>query len=77
MAVNEGYMLPEHKSASKKLLETGHAVPLNPANQEMRNELGIPEIPPTVHSDEKALKDVKKIMKATGFKKLIEGQEEE
>lgn len=76
MAVQEGFMLPQHKKTSQKLIETGHAVPLDEANREMRKELGIPEIPPTVHSSEQALKDVKKIMEATGFKKLIEGKEE-
>ena len=43
----------------------------------MRKELGIVEIPPTVHQHEDALEDVKKIMKRTGFQKLIEGQESE
>lgn len=76
MAVNEGFMLPQHKKTAQKLLETGHAVPLDEANREMRKELGIPEIPPTVHASEEALDDVKAIMKATGFKKLIEGQED-
>ena len=77
MAVEEGYMLPEHRKSSKKLLETGHAVPLNPANQEIRRNLGLQEIPPTVHSSEKALDDVQKIMERTGFKKLIETEKEE
>ncbi|MBD3157604.1 MAG: CoB--CoM heterodisulfide reductase subunit C [Candidatus Lokiarchaeota archaeon] len=77
MAADEGYMLPGHRKASKKLLETGHAVPLDEANHEMRKELEIPEIPPTVHQHEDALEDVKKIMKRTGFQKLIEGQESE
>ena len=77
MAVEEGYMLPEHRKSSKKLLETGHAVPINKANLEKRKELGLKEIPPTTHSSEKALEDVKKIMERTGFKKLIEKDEEE
>lgn len=77
MAVAEGYMLPQHKKTSEKLLETGHAVPLDEANQKMRKELGLDEIPPTVHAHKDALKEVQKIMKKTGFKKLIEGQQEE
>ncbi|MHA1637465.1 MAG: CoB--CoM heterodisulfide reductase subunit C [Candidatus Thorarchaeota archaeon] len=76
MAVQEGYMLPQHKGTAQKLIETGHAVPLNESNREMRKELGIPEIPPTVHSSEQALKDVQKIMEATGFTKLIDKQED-
>jgi heterodisulfide reductase subunit C len=77
MAVEEGYMLPQHKKVSQKLLDTGHAVPLDDANQEMRKELELDEVPETVHSHEKALKDVKKLMDITGFKKLIERQGEE
>lgn len=77
MAVDEGYMLPQHRKTSKKLLETGHAVPIDEANRDMRRELGLQEIPPTVHSHEKDLNDVKEIMNRTGFRKLIEEQEEE
>ena len=77
MAVEEGYMLPQHRKSSKKLLETGHAVPIDEANKEIRKNLGLKEIPPTVHSSEKALADVQKIMERTGFKKLIEEDKEE
>jgi len=41
MAVEEGYMLPERRKSSKKLLETGHAVPINAANLEKRKNLGL------------------------------------
>ncbi len=77
MAVEEGYMLPEHRKSSKKLLETGHAVPINAANLEKRKKLGLKEIPPTTHSSKKALADVQKIMERTGFKKLILEDKEE
>ncbi len=74
MAAEEGFTLPQHKKASKKLLETGHAVPIDEANQEIRKELGIGEIPPTVHSSDDALKQVQEIMKKTGFDELILGE---
>ena len=77
IAVEEGFMLPEHRKSSQKLLETGHAVPIDSKNIEKRRKLGLKEIPPTVHSSEEALDDVKEIMKRTGFKKLIEKNEEE
>ena len=77
MAVEEGYMLPQHRKASLKLLETGHAVPIDDANREIRKNLGLKEIPPTVHSSKKALADVQKIMERTGFKKLIIEDKEE
>jgi heterodisulfide reductase subunit C len=77
MAVDEGFMLPEHRKASQKLISTGHAVPIDDANRKVRKELGLDELPPTTHSKKKALRDVQKIMKKTGFKKLIEGQAKE
>ncbi len=73
IAVAQGYMLPQHRKASMKLLETGHAVPIDEANMKKRKDLGLKEIPPTVHSHKKSLKEVQKIMKKTGFKALIEG----
>ena len=75
MAVEEGFMLPDHRKASMKLLETGHAVPINDANREKRVSLGLDEVPPTVHSHKDALDELKIIMKRTGFKDLIERQE--
>lgn len=77
MAVDEGFMLPQHRKASQKLISTGHAVPIDDANRKARRELGLDELPPTTHSKKKALKDVQKILKKTGFKKLIERQAEE
>ena len=77
MAVDQGFMLPPHRKASQKLLSTGHAVPIDDANREIRKELGLDELPPTTHSDEKALNDVQEILKRTGFQKLIEDQEGE
>ena len=68
-------MLPQHRKSAQKLLQTGHAVPLDDANREMRKELGLSEVPPTVHSSEEALAQVKEIMRLTGFNALVEGQE--
>ncbi|MDH4214678.1 MAG: CoB--CoM heterodisulfide reductase subunit C [Candidatus Thorarchaeota archaeon] len=77
MAVDEGFMLPQHRKASQKLIETGHAVPIDDANRAIRKDLGLQENPPTTHSNEKALKDVREIMKRTGFIELIKEEEEE
>jgi heterodisulfide reductase subunit C len=76
MAVEEGYMLPPHRKTAQKLLETGHAVPIDDKNKEKRKQLGLKEIPPTVHSHKDALKDVQTIMERTGFQELIEEEEE-
>ncbi len=77
MAVNHGFMLPEHRKTSLKLISTGHAVPIDDANREMRKKLGLKEIPPTTHSNAAALNDVQEILNKTGFKKLIEDQKKE
>ena len=77
MAVEEGYMLPQHRKASRKLIKTGHAVPIDDANREMRRELGLQEIPPTTHASDKALQQVQEIMRRTGFIDLIEKAERE
>ncbi|MFX1578197.1 MAG: CoB--CoM heterodisulfide reductase subunit C [Promethearchaeota archaeon] len=77
MAVDNGFMLPQHKKASQKLLSTGHAVPIDDANKEIRKDLGLDEIPPTTHANKKALNQVQEIMKRTGFKDLIEGVKKE
>ncbi len=77
IAVEEGFMLPQHRKTSQKLLTTGHAVPIDSVNRRMRKALGLRELPPTTHSNEKALEDVKKIMERTGFSTLIEGEAKE
>lgn len=77
MAVEEGYMLPQHRKASKKLLTSGHLVPIDRANRKARKELGLDELPPTTQSYDHALEEVKKVMKKTGFKTLIEGEAKE
>ncbi len=77
MAVREGFMLPQHRKTSMKLIATGHAVPINDANMTKREELGLDRVPPTVHSHPDALEQVQEIMRRTGFTALIEGQGEE
>ncbi|MFW9786266.1 MAG: CoB--CoM heterodisulfide reductase subunit C [Candidatus Thorarchaeota archaeon] len=77
MAVDHGFMLPEHKKASLKLISTGHAVPIDEANREIRKDLGLQELPPTTHSNKKALKQVQEIIKRTGFRELIKSQKTE
>ena len=77
MAVDHGFLLPEHKKASKKLISTGHAVPIDDVNKELRKDLGLDELPPTTHSNKKALDQVQEILKRTGFKELIEGEKVE
>jgi heterodisulfide reductase subunit C len=72
LAVKEGHMRPEHKALSHKLIETGHAVPIDdPKWSQLRQSLGLPPLPPTVHSSPKAVREVQEICKKTGFDKLV------
>ncbi|MHC1628815.1 MAG: CoB--CoM heterodisulfide reductase subunit C [Candidatus Nezhaarchaeales archaeon] len=73
MAAAKGFMLPRHKEISKYLIDYGHFVPINDANKKRRIEVGLSELPPTVHSYPEALEEVKKLFEITGFKKLVEG----
>ncbi len=69
-------MRPEHKDVSHKLIETGHAVPIDDTKwSKLREELGLPALPPTVHSYPKALKEIQHIIKKTSFDKLVNYKE--
>lgn len=74
-------MKPEHKGVSHKLIETGHAVPIDDEKwSKMREELGLSPLPPTTHSYPKAVKEIQHIIKKTGFDKLVnykEGKKDE
>jgi heterodisulfide reductase subunit C len=72
MAVEAGHMLPAHVATSHKLIEFGHAVPIDdPKWSTLRSSLGLPDKPPTTHQFEEALRQVQKIAKLTGFDKLV------
>lgn len=70
-AAQAGYMAQSHKAVGSFVLKTGHAVPINPATQDLRKQVGLDELPPTTHSFPGALEEVQKITKATGFDNLI------
>jgi len=74
VAAERGWMLPAHKRVAEILLETGHAVPINQENRERRTQLALAEVPPTVHSHPESLEEVKKLLAATGFDKLVAGK---
>ena len=71
MAAARGFMLPRHKEISRYLVDFGHLVPINDPNKKRRAELGLSEVPPTVHSYPEALREVKKLLEITGFTKLV------
>jgi heterodisulfide reductase subunit C len=73
-AVKEGYMADSHKKTASNMMNTGHTIPLTDDYRNLRKNLGLSEQPPTVLGNPKALEDWKKIMKITGFDKLIGGK---
>lgn len=78
IAVAEGYMLGPHQKVAQKVLETGHAVPLDKESWEnLRESVGIERVPPNASGHPEAIEEIRKIAKKTGFDKLIEEKKEE
>ena len=70
-SVHMGLMLPEHRRVAGLVIDQGHAVPINDDGQAKRKELGMDELPDTVHKHPQALDQVKKLLEATGFTQLV------
>ncbi len=69
-AVRKGKILLAHRNVCRYLIETGHAIPLDDAHNAMREKIGL-SLPETVHKYPKALREVKTLLKSTGFDELI------
>jgi heterodisulfide reductase subunit C len=77
VAVAEGYMLVPHQKTALKVLEAGHAVPLDKESWEnLREKVGIERVPPNASRFPEAIEEIKKIAKKTGFDKLVAEKEE-
>ncbi len=72
-AVSHGIMSGEHRKVGEFLLKNGATVPLNEKYEQLRVKLGLSARPPTTLGDKKALEDFQKVLKATGFDKLVGG----
>jgi heterodisulfide reductase subunit C len=78
VAVAEGYMLVPHQKVALKVLETGHAVPLDKESWEnLREKVGIERVPPNASANPDAIEEIRKIAKKTGFDKLVAEKEKE
>jgi heterodisulfide reductase subunit C len=78
IAVAEGYMLVPHQKTALKVLEAGHAVPLDKESwEDLREKVGVERVPPNASRYPEAIEEIRKIAKKTGFDKLIEAKEEE
>ena len=76
IAVAEGYMLENHQKVAAKVIEAGHAVPLDKESwQKLREKVGIEPVPPNASGNPWAVEEIQKITKKSGFDKLI-GYEE-
>lgn len=73
MAVRSGYMAQAHKNTVGMLIKTGHTVPIDDKFKNLRKSMGLPELPPTTLSDNKALEEVQKIVTLCGLDKIIAG----
>ena len=76
IAVEEGYLLDSHLELSELFYETGHGVPVNaPAHKnwrDLRESVGLPPLPPTIHSYPKELEECQTLMELSGFKELLD-----
>lgn len=70
-AAKAGYMADAHKATGSFVIKTGHGVPINDKTKALRTDIGLPELPPTVHAYPEALEEIQKICAACEFDKLI------
>jgi heterodisulfide reductase subunit C len=76
IAVAEGYMLEPHQKVAAKVVEAGHAVPLDKESwQKLREKVGLKPVPPNASGNPWAIEEIQKITKKSGFEDLI-GYEE-
>jgi len=71
IAVANGRLYEGHKKVGANLIKVGHTVENNDKIKALRKSLGLPENPPTVMDNAKAMADFDKILELTGFKKLV------
>jgi len=77
IAVEEGFILDAHFGlANEVFYNTGHGVPANGEDnkkwRDLRESYGLPPLPPTVHSEPKAVKECQDLLKSVGFTELME-----
>ncbi|NHJ24002.1 MAG: CoB--CoM heterodisulfide reductase subunit C [Candidatus Lokiarchaeota archaeon] len=80
IAVEEGHILDSHFVLANKIFyETGHGVPATGDNnkqwRDLRESIGLPPLPPTVHMHPEAVKECQELMKSVGFRDLMDNVE--
>jgi len=76
LATQKGYIKPAHQSLTHLLINTGHGVPIPEGDagstwRKLREFYELPPLPPTVHSNPKALEEVKILCESLNFDKLV------
>ena len=71
IAVEKGRIADGHRAVANNLINYGHTVNINDKVKAQRKDLGLPEVPPTVMANKNAKADFDKIVKKTGFDKLV------
>jgi len=71
IAVEKGKIADGHRAVANNLVNYGHTVNINDKVKAQRKELGLSEAPPTVIANKDAMADFAKILKITGFDKLV------
>ncbi|MFX0038866.1 MAG: CoB--CoM heterodisulfide reductase subunit C [Promethearchaeota archaeon] len=72
LAVQKGFIHESHLELCKKLIFSGHGVPIDSKKwKDLREYHGLQPLPPTVHSHKKALNEVKKLLLSSKFNELI------
>jgi heterodisulfide reductase subunit C len=78
IAVAEGHMLQPHQKVAQKVLESGHAVPLDKDSwAKLREKIGLRSRPPNASTHPEAIEEVQKLAKKTGFDILVQDKEDD
>ncbi|WMW26079.1 CoB--CoM heterodisulfide reductase subunit C [Methanolobus sediminis] len=77
ISAHQGIILPEHRLVCQMLLKYGHAVPINDKYKIKRVEIGLEELPETVHKYTDSLNEVKELLTSCGFERFAENNTNE
>jgi heterodisulfide reductase subunit C len=65
-------MLGPHQKVAAKVVEAGHAVPLDKESwQKLREKVGLKPVPPNASGNQWAIDEIQKLAQKSGFKDLI------
>ena len=72
LAVQKGFIQPNHVALCKMLYNTGHGVPINDEKwNKLRESYNLSKVPPTSHKFPDAEEEVRTLLESTEFDKLV------